>query len=261
MESVADRIEALIAARGLRPGDRLPSERQLAVELGVSRPTLREAIQQLASRSLLISRHGGGTFVTAPADPDPLRTALLPLAALVRSETSYWRDVMEIRKLIEGETAYFAALRADETDKTRLAEAYQAVLSAPADAPDAQARLDAAFHMAICHAAHNAVLQQVMAGLFGLLEASISQSLRQLYHLPGIPRRTQRSAPRDPECRRRRPSRSRAQSRRTSSRFRRVSPAADRGRCPTPAPGGTRTTTHRSGVNARHDHFFAAGFP
>lgn len=186
MAPVADRIEALIAARNLNPGDRIPSERQLAADLGVSRPTLREAIQQLASRGLLVSRHGGGTFVTAPDVSDPVRTALLPLASLARSEAGYWRDVMEIRKLIEGETAYFAALRADETDKARLVAAYQGVVNAPADDVESQARLDAAFHMAVCTAAHNVVLQQVMAGLLGLLEASISQSLRQLYHLPGI---------------------------------------------------------------------------
>ncbi|MFC0239944.1 FCD domain-containing protein [Rhodopseudomonas telluris] len=186
MESLSDRIEALIALRGLKPGDRVPSERQLAVDLGVSRPTLREAIRQLATRGLLVSRHGGGTFVTAATDSDPMRTALLPLASLARSEAGYWRDVMEIRRLIEGETASFAALRADEADKAMLEVAYQGVLNAPADDLDAQARLDAAFHMAVCTAAHNVVLQQVMAGLLGLLEASISQSLRRLYHLPGI---------------------------------------------------------------------------
>ncbi len=186
MVSIAGQIEALIAAQNLTPGDRLPSERQLAADLGVSRPTLREAIRQLASRGLLVSRHGGGTFVSAPDASDPLRAALLPLASLARSEAGYWRDVMEIRKLIEGETAYFAALRADETDRKRLADAYQAVVNAKADDLDSQARLDAAFHMAVCTAAHNVVLQQVMSGLLGLLEASISESLRGLYHLPGI---------------------------------------------------------------------------
>lgn len=186
MVSVADRIEALIAAHNLTPGDRLPSERQLAADFGVSRPTLREAIRQLASRGVLTSRRGGGTFVGAPDSSDPVRSALLPLASLARSEAGYWRDVMEMRRLIEGETAYFAALRADEADRARLCTAYQGVVNAPADDVESQARLDAAFHMAVCTAAHNVVLQQVMAGLLGLLEASISQSLRRLYHLPGI---------------------------------------------------------------------------
>ncbi|WP_022721714.1 FCD domain-containing protein [Rhodopseudomonas sp. B29] len=186
MASVAGRIEALIAARNLTAGDRLPSERQLAADFGVSRPTLREAIRQLASRGVLVSRRGGGTFVSAPEESDPVRTALLPLASLARSEAGYWRDVMEMRKPIEGETAYFAALRADDADKARLVAAYQGVVNAPADDLDSQARLDAAFHMAVCTAAHNVVLQQVMSGLLGLMEASISQSLRRLYHLPGI---------------------------------------------------------------------------
>ncbi|MCX5493339.1 FCD domain-containing protein [Kaistia dalseonensis] len=186
MASLAERIEALIAARSLKPGDRMPAERSLAAEFQVSRSSLREAIQQLVSRGLLISRHGGGTFVAAPDEAEPVRTALLPLVSLAQSEAGYWRDVMEIRKLLDSDTASFAALRADEADKARLVSAYQAVANAPADDPETQARADAAFHMAIAQAAHNAVLHQIMAGLHGLLEISISDSLRRLYDLPGI---------------------------------------------------------------------------
>src|SRR5512135_112555 len=71
---VAGDLEARILEGSLKPGDQLPSERRLAVELGVSRPSLREAIQKLVSKGLLSTRHGGGTMVTdrmqaAFADP------------------------------------------------------------------------------------------------------------------------------------------------------------------------------------------------
>jgi GntR family transcriptional regulator, L-lactate dehydrogenase operon regulator len=186
MADLAERIEALIALRALKPGDRLPAERELAAELGVSRSTLREAIRQLASAGRLISRHGGGTFVAVPNDTETVREALLPLVPLARQEADYWRDVMEIRMSLEDDSASLAAQRATEADKARLRSAFEAVASPANDDPQTQARADAAFHMTVSQAAHNAVLHQVMAGLLGLLEVSISESLDQLFHLPGV---------------------------------------------------------------------------
>lgn len=63
-DAVAASLEKRILEGSLKPGDRLPPERELAAELGVSRPSLREAIQKLASKGMLQSRQGGGTYVT-----------------------------------------------------------------------------------------------------------------------------------------------------------------------------------------------------
>ena len=60
---ITERLEAMILEGSLKPGQRLPPERELAERFGVSRPSLREAIQKLAARGLLTSRQGGGTFV------------------------------------------------------------------------------------------------------------------------------------------------------------------------------------------------------
>ncbi|MGS1001355.1 FCD domain-containing protein [Burkholderia glumae] len=184
--SLAEKIEMLIDSRHLKPGDRVPAERDLAADLGVSRSSLREAIHQLISRGRLVSRHGQGTFVAAPDAAKPLRAALLPIAPLARSETGYWADVMEIRRSLEGEAAFFAALRANADDKMLLTAAYRAAANAPSGDPVIHAKADAAFHMSIARASHNVVLHQVMSGLLGLLEVSISESLRKLYGLPGI---------------------------------------------------------------------------
>jgi GntR family transcriptional regulator, L-lactate dehydrogenase operon regulator len=193
MPDLSDRIETLIATGRFAPGDRLPAERQLALDLGVSRSRLREAIKQLAIRGLVTSHHGGGTYVTSPEDAEPVRAALQSLAPLARSEAGYWRDVIEIRKSLEGDAAAYAARRADADDRSRMTAAYEALsaalLSDPAQRPGtalALAKLDAGFHMMIARAAHNPVLYQVMAGLEGLLEASISDSLAQLYRSPGV---------------------------------------------------------------------------
>ncbi|NQE51821.1 FCD domain-containing protein [Herbaspirillum rubrisubalbicans] len=186
---LTDRLAHFIAERALPAGHKLPSERTLAAEFGVSRSSLREAIRVLSSQGLLVARHGGGTFVAgqdSAALTDPIAEALLPLAPLARSDAGYWKDVAEIRSSLEGDAAYFAALRANEQDRQRLRQAYLEVSTAPLDDLAAQARTDAAFHLAIAQASRNVVLRQVMSGLLRLLEISIADTLRQLYCLPDI---------------------------------------------------------------------------
>jgi GntR family L-lactate dehydrogenase operon transcriptional regulator len=183
MPPLTDQIKALISARRLGPGARLPAERTLAAELGVSRSRLREAIQQLISHGLIISRRGGGNFVAQGSAELALEQAMQPLQSLVRAEGGYWQDVMEIRKSLEGNAAYQAALRADDLDRERLTTALVAVCAGSTD-PDTQSRTDAAFHMAIAEASHNLVLRQVISGLFDLMRLSIAESLGKLHLLP-----------------------------------------------------------------------------
>ncbi|NSZ18728.1 FCD domain-containing protein [Agrobacterium vitis] len=184
--SLIGRIEAMIAERKLSPGDRLPPERSLAAELDVSRSRLREAIQQLISRGIVVSRRGGGTFVAIENAAQSLERALKPLLPMVQGEAGYWRDVMEIRKSLDTDAAYYAALRATDLDKERMTVAFAAMSAAEGGNPQSQARADAAFHMAIAEASHNVVLRQIVAGLSELLQHSIAQSLMQFYRQPDL---------------------------------------------------------------------------
>ncbi|MGV1800619.1 FCD domain-containing protein [Agrobacterium vitis] len=184
--SLTGRIEAMIAERKLSPGDRLPPERSLAAELDVSRSRLREAIQQLISRGIVVSRRGGGTFVAIEDAAQSLERALKPLLPMVQGEAGYWRDVMEIRKSLDTDAAYYAALRATDLDKERMTVAFVAMSGAEGGNPQSQARADAAFHMAIAEASHNVVLRQIVAGLSELLQHSIAQSLMQFYRQPDL---------------------------------------------------------------------------
>ncbi|ACM38562.1 FCD domain-containing protein [Agrobacterium vitis] len=184
--SLTGRIEAMIAERKLSPGDRLPPERSLAAELDVSRSRLREAIQQLISRGIVVSRRGGGTFVAIEDAARSLERALEPLLPMVQGEAGYWRDVMEIRKSLDTDAAYYAALRATDLDKERMTVAFAAMSAAEGGNPQSQARADAAFHMAIAEASHNVVLRQIVAGLSELLQQSIAQSLMQFYRQPDL---------------------------------------------------------------------------
>lgn len=186
-DRVAAQLRALIDAQNLRPGERLPAERVLAVQLGVSRTALREAIAQLASQGLLIARVGGGTYVSTPVTlaQQAIDAPLLPYLPVFQDDPEYRFDVLEIRHALEGATAWHAALRATDADHANIRAAFEHMLAAHGkDDPVGEARADAGFHLAIAEAAHNLVLLQVMRGLFELLQTNISQSRERLYTSP-----------------------------------------------------------------------------
>ena len=107
-DAVASSLERRILEGSLKPGDRLPPERELAVELGVSRPSLREAIQKLASKGMVQSRQGGGTYVT-----DRLESSFFdPWQDMMGAHPNLREDMLEFRRMLEGQAAEWAAERA-----------------------------------------------------------------------------------------------------------------------------------------------------
>lgn len=186
-DAIAEQIEVLISARGLKAGDRLPAERQLALELKVSRSSLREAIQQLASKGRLTSRTGGGNYVQEPPRGWSQNALVDPLSRLFASDPAYRFDVLEIRHALEGAAAYHATLRATDEDKARISDCFETLISLQGSEDSmALAKADAAFHLSIADASHNLVLIEVMKGLFDLLKANISQNLEKLYVIPKV---------------------------------------------------------------------------
>ena len=119
-ESLADavvaQVEDLISSGILKQGRKLPSERDLAEMLRVSRPKLREALQVLEERGLVSTRHGEGTFVS-PLTGQAMLPALLALYG--RHEPAFF-DYLEYRREQEGFAARLAARRATKADKERL---------------------------------------------------------------------------------------------------------------------------------------------
>ncbi|WDS35189.1 transcriptional regulator LldR [Pseudoxanthomonas sp.] len=184
-DRVAAQVRALIRTRGLKAGDRLPAERALALELAVSRSALREAIAQLASQGLLVSRVGGGTYVQPAALGWQQQRIVAPLSGLMQDNPDYAFDVLEIRHALEGEAAWHAAQRATDDDRARIGASFEAMLAAHGRGDHlAEARADADFHLSIAEASHNLVLLQVMRGLFDLLQSSIRESREKLYLSP-----------------------------------------------------------------------------
>jgi GntR family transcriptional regulator, transcriptional repressor for pyruvate dehydrogenase complex len=176
-EQVAERLRELIAVQGLRPGDRLMSERDLAARLGVSRTSVRQALTALEVVGLLDVRHGGGVFLAEPPE-----NMLPSLAAEVARDHERGPAMMEVREAIETETARLASRRRNENDVLAMRGALDAMRLAIAEGQD-PAVGDAAFHNAIVAAARNPLL----AHLWDELAAAIDMTRRASLARPGRP--------------------------------------------------------------------------
>jgi GntR family transcriptional regulator, transcriptional repressor for pyruvate dehydrogenase complex len=167
-DRLAARLEQQIERGALVPGDRLPTEQQLAAAHGVSRTVVREAVHQLKSRGLLRSRQGSGVFVAAPAGNRPLAfdpAVLQSVEAVVH--------VVEVRRVLEGEVAALAAERASRAQVAGLKRALTAIDRAVAEGRDGVAE-DLAFHRAIGEATGN----PQFGHLLGFLEQYLREAMR-----------------------------------------------------------------------------------
>lgn len=148
-DRLAQRLALQVETEALRPGDRLPTEQQLALAHGVSRTVVREAVHQLKSRGLLRSRQGSGVFVAAA----PLSRSLSFDASVLESIDSVVQ-VREVRRALEGETAALAATRASAAQIAALRRTLRAIDRSTASGGDGVEE-DLAFHRALADAAGN----------------------------------------------------------------------------------------------------------
>jgi len=180
-DSIGSHIEQLIIEGTLQPGHALPAERVLAPKLGVSRPSLREALLRLEARGLLKVSRTGGFVVTDVSAP----TIASPLAHLLQRHPTAEQDVLELRHGLELVAAHFAALRATRSDRAQLRRVFArlAKVRAARDAI-AAAQVDAEFHLAIAEASHNVALIHVMHGLHNLLNTTMRHAWEVMYREP-----------------------------------------------------------------------------
>ena len=180
-DSVASELEKRILEGSLKPGDRLPSERTLALDMGVSRPSLREAMQKLVSKGLLTTRHGGGTYVT-----DRLEAHFVdPWLEMLNGNPLLHRDLLEFRQMLESQAASLAADRATDIDISRLDAAY-AALEDSYERDDLANCIDTdvAFHQAIAEASHNVLIGHLTASLMRVIHGHVSKNLEHLHVRP-----------------------------------------------------------------------------
>lgn len=168
--AVIRQIEDLILRGILRPGERLPSERELSERLGVSRPSLRDAIAALQQDGLLTSKAGAGVFVG-----DVLGSAFSPaLTRLFARNDDAVFDYLSFRRDMEGLAAERAARLGSDTDLQVIDAVFQKMKSAHTKRnPDDEAQLDASFHLAIIEASHNVIMLHMMRSMYQLLREGV----------------------------------------------------------------------------------------
>jgi Cof subfamily protein (haloacid dehalogenase superfamily) len=175
-DQVADQLRHLITSGRYRPGDRIPAERDLAVQLGAGRPAVREALRELKAQGLLVTGRGAqGTTVASLPTPG----IAAPLSPLLGQGAERIIELMEIRTAVEIEAASLAARRATMEDLHILSD----LLTAPGEMVSPED--DVAFHAAIGAATHNPLFERVIREPVDLLHDHMAAILSVFYNEPG----------------------------------------------------------------------------
>lgn len=156
-EKVVAHVRGLIERGGLKPGDRLPAERELAVHIGVSRPSVRAGLRALAAMGVVQSRHGAGTFIRG--GPPMLGSEPLSFLAALHGFTA--TEMFEARRVLEVGVAGLAAERATGDQLATIAEEITGMY---ASMDDQQAFLvhDIRFHRAVADSSGNPILASLV---------------------------------------------------------------------------------------------------
>ena len=182
-ESIVKQIEEFIISGALKNGERLPPERELAEQLNVSRPSIREAISILEAKGLITSKQGGGTFVTDTFS-DELTGSI---SSILKEHPETALDVLELRHALEEIAAYYAAIRATKTDKKVIQKRLDTLVDCYKSSEinnELESKSDVEFHLAIADATHNFALIHVMRGLFDALHLTVSHNLERIRETP-----------------------------------------------------------------------------
>lgn len=162
-EKVVNKILSLVQSGNLKPGDKLPSEKELMEVFSVSRPTLREALRALSILGVTATRKGGGTYISELKAADLLR----PLEFFVSIEDQSIQDIFECRRILECEmVAKAAAVITDEQiqEFDRLIE----VQKGTCEDPIAFRISDQKFHELLAKISGNVVLERMADGMYNI---------------------------------------------------------------------------------------------
>jgi GntR family transcriptional repressor for pyruvate dehydrogenase complex len=180
-QEIADQIQQLIVKGVLKPGDRLPPERELARQLGVGRSSLRDAVRTLEVMGILEPRQGHGTVICEPS----AEALVVPLTSVLMRKRELVAELLDVRRMIEPALASRAAVNATAEEIAHLDD----VLRRQAEKMsrgEPSIEEDSEFHYAIARAARNGVILKVLDVLMDLLRESRARSLQ-------VPGRMQKS--------------------------------------------------------------------
>ena len=168
-DEIANQIKTLISEGELKPGDRLPPERELIKEFSVSRPSLREALKSLVAMGFLEIK-GKRTFIKSVASESMQN----PLSLIIKADTEKIFDLIEVRKAMEAWGAFLAAQRATEDDIRRLENILEEMRNAFEQGRSWE-KQDADFHLGIAQATHNTIQTHMMSTIYDLLRESMGR--------------------------------------------------------------------------------------
>ncbi len=182
-EQIVQQIEKSIVKGDLKPGDQLPAERELAVQFGVSRTAVREAVKALREKGLVEAYSGRGTFIT-DGTSQAVRQSLDLMIKIGQVEGL--NHLAEVRAILEPEIAALAAARIQDPELATMREAV-AVMDRAGEDPDLYIESDLDFHLALAEGAANPLILSLLDSIVGLLR---EHRLR-IFRVPGGPERGQ----------------------------------------------------------------------
>jgi GntR family transcriptional repressor for pyruvate dehydrogenase complex len=182
-EQIVRQIQDSITSGELKEGDQLPAERELALQFGVSRTAVREAVKTLREKGLVEAYPGRGTFITN----DTARSIQQTLDRMIRGGPAEGTvHLAEVREILEPEIAALAAQRVDEEMLSAMREAISVMEAARQDA-EAFIEGDLDFHLALAEAAANPLILALIDSIVGLLR----EQRTRIYFIEGGPERGQ----------------------------------------------------------------------
>lgn len=174
-EQVASQILTWVGETGLRPGDRLPAERELAARLGVSRATVSQALVAMEVVGVVAVRHGDGAVLLGSARTSKVVEAL-------RTHAQRLPEILEAREALETKLAALAAERRTDEDLARIDDALE-VMARDIEEGGRGVEGDELFHAAVTAAGHSALLERLMGEISDLVRETRIESLSE----PGRP--------------------------------------------------------------------------
>jgi GntR family transcriptional repressor for pyruvate dehydrogenase complex len=183
-EQIVEQIGILVAQGQLKPGDRLPSERELVERFQVSRASIREAISALEMMGLIEVRSGEGTYIRQVN----MDSVVAPLAWMIYIEKNADLELYEVRKILEVQAAGVAAARAQEDEIREMYEALE-VMRVDLENNRLGEVADLRFHFAVARCTHNKILIRLMNTISDTMHKTLQSSRGKLYEDRTTPER------------------------------------------------------------------------
>lgn len=177
---VIDQIKKSIERGELKPGEKLPSERELAEGLAVSRATVREAMSVLEAMRVVKILPGVGIFLEENSNND----LIVLMNEIVRVGNTDLTQMLEVRQAIESQAAHLAALRRTDEDLKKLLEAYEGLKNS-VERNEVAAEEDYRFHMAVVEATYNPMLMETVKFFSERFLAGLYHSRSESIRIPG----------------------------------------------------------------------------